>query len=300
MSTQPVTDPSPWPNASDAARLIGHLESLVGREGIAEDYVRLRIELLRAQADALEALAEAPSPLPPPGVDEGPPLVRSAAMPVAPGVARPLFARVASTCAARAKEGAGLRRLDRAVEDRPSLLEELVRFAPVPDEWPFAGLAERLEVPVEVLLLVSRVTAAPLVTDLARRLSGAGLYPPPSKGNCPVCGASPGLAELRADDGTRLLHCSLCGYAWPFGRLDCPICGGREPMGIEKLSVEGDPARWVEACRQCRRYLKTVDRRELPPGRSFFPLAEEVAGLYLDLLAEREGCLPGPPYAAGL
>jgi len=297
MSTQPVTDSSPWPTASDAARLIGHLESLLGREGIAEDYVRLRIELLRAQADALETLAEAPPPLPSPGVDEGPPLVRFAPMSVDPGVARALFARVAAACVARAREGTGLRRFERAVEDQRDLLDELVRFAAVPDEWPFAGLAERLDVPVEVLLLVARVTAAPLVTDTARRLIGAGNLPRSSKGNCPVCGAAPGLAELRADDGARVLHCSLCGHAWPFGRLDCPICVGRDPMGIEKLSVEGDPARWIEACRPCRRYLKTVDRRELPPG-PFFPLVEEVAGLYFDLLAAREGWLPGPPYAA--
>jgi len=298
MSTEPVTDPPPWPTASDAARLIGHLESLVGAEGIAEDYVRLRIELLRAQADALEALAEAPPPLPSPGLDEGPPLVRLAAMPADRGVARPLFGRVAAACDAGARQGPGLRRLRQAADEEPGLLDELVRFAPVPEQGPFAGLAERLDVPVEVLLLVARVTAAPLVSDMARRLSGSGRCPPVSKGNCPVCGAAPGLAELRPDDGARVLHCSLCGYAWPFGRLDCPICARRDPMGIEKLSVEGDPARWIEVCRSCRRYLKTVDRRELSPGRPFFPLVEEVAGLYLDLLAEREGCLPGPPYAA--
>jgi len=290
-------------SASDAARLMGQLESLVGREGIgedgiAEDYARLRIELLRAQTDALEALAEAPPPLPSPGLDEGPALVHVAAMPVDRGVARPLLARVAAACDAGAQQGPGLRRLQQAVDAEPGLLDELVRFAPVPEQGPFAGLAERLDLPVEVLLLVARVTAAPLFGDLARRLLAAGVSPPTSKGSCPVCGAAPGLAELRPDDGARVLHCSLCAHAWPFGRLDCPICGRRDPMGIEKLSVEGDPARWIEACRQCRRYLKTVDRRELSPGRPFFPLVEEVAGLYLDLLAEREGCLPGPPYAA--
>lgn len=297
MSAESNTVPSSWPTASDAARLIGHLESLVGREGIAKDYVRLRIELLRAQAEALEALAEDSPPLRSPGVDEGLLLARVTPMSVDRGVARALFARVAAVCAARARKGGGLRRLERAVEDQPDLPEELVRFAAVPDEWPFAGLAVRLDVPVEVLLLVVRVTAAPLVAHAARRLLGAGGWAPLSKGNCPICGASAGLAELRPDDGARVLHCSLCGYAWPFGRLDCPICGGRDPGGIEKLSVEGEPARWIEACRSCRQYLKTIDRRELPPG-PFYPLVEEVAGLYLDLLAAREGWLPGPPYAA--
>jgi formate dehydrogenase maturation protein FdhE len=184
------------------------------------------------------------------------------------------------------------------VDEELGLLDELMHFAPVPEEGPFAGLAQRLDVPVEVLLLVSRVTAAPLVSDAAMRLTGFGHSPTPSQRNCPVCGAAPGLAELRPDDGARMLHCSLCAYAWPFGRLDCPFCDGRDPTGIEKLSVEDDPARWLEACRRCRRYLKTVDRRELPPQGPFFPLVEEVANLYLDLLAEREGCLPGAPYAA--
>jgi len=293
-----MTHAPTWPTASDAAALIARLESLLGRAGVAEDYVRLRVELLRAQAGALDALAGDRPRVSAPRPGEGPPMVNVAAMPVVAAVARPLFGRVVGACAARAKEDSGLQRLERAVENGPGLLDELVRFAAVPEEGPYAGLAEWIDVPVEVLLLVSRVTAAPLVSDAARRTAAAGHSPPLSQGHCPACGAAPGLAELRPGDGARVLHCSLCGYTWPFGRLDCPACGGQDPAGVEKLGVEGDPARWLEVCRGCRRYLKTLDRRELPPHEPFYPLVEEVAGLYLDLLAEREGCLSAAPYAA--
>jgi len=310
-----MTEPTPWPAASDVPLLIGRLESLVGREGIADDYARLRIALVRAQAAAMEALAERQSAVPPCPLREEAPLVHVAAMPVDRGVARPLFGRAVEACGARAETSAGLRRLERAVDEEPGLLDELVRFAPVPEEGPFAALARRLELAVEVPLLISRITAAPLVTDAAMRGANAGRDSfgrntlqgvpergaPPffgSGGNCPVCGAAPGLAELRPGDGARVLHCSLCAYAWPFGRLDCPSCGGRNPNGIEKVSVEGVPARWLEVCRPCRRYLKTIDRRELAPDGPFLPLVEEVAGLYLDMLAERQDWLPNPPYAA--
>jgi formate dehydrogenase maturation protein FdhE len=61
--------------------------------------------------------------------------------------------------------------------------------------------------------------------------------------------------------------------------------------------AEADP-RWVEMCGQCRGYLKTVDEHRLPGAERIIALAEAMATLYLDLLAEKEGCTTAPPYSA--
>jgi FdhE protein len=94
------------------------------------------------------------------------------------------------------------------------------------------------------------------------------------------------------------LHCGLCGTSWPFARLVCPFCGNEDPAKLSRLAVADDDRRWLEACEACRHYLKTVDRRRLPGDATFIPLVEEIAGLHLDLIAEREGYAAKPPYAA--
>jgi FdhE protein len=216
-----------------------------------------------------------------------------------PAVARRLFDAVDEVLRNCGEAGVELSRLRAAIDDQPAVLEELMtRAAFDPDQEYLASLAGRLELPAGLLLLVGRVLAAPFVTRAAGRIEQPDASQVVSDGYCPVCDSPPGLAQLRADDGKRVLHCSLCGHAWPFGRLVCPFCGSGEQAALGKLTVEGEDARWIEACRHCKQYLKTVDQRRLPPGQEVLPLVEEVAGLYLDLLAEKEGYRSDVPYAA--
>ena len=161
-----------------------------------------------------------------------------------------------------------------------------------------ARLAERLGVSAELVVFVGRLLAAPFVRHAVSGGSRHGTGTSASEGTCPGCGSTPGLASLRPGDGGRVLHCSLCGHAWPFGRLDCPFCTGSGESALTRLEVAEDEARWIEACDRCGHYLKVIDRRRLAEGREFIPLVEEVAGLYLDLVAEGEGYLRKPPYAA--
>lgn len=103
---------------------------------------------------------------------------------------------------------------------------------------------------------------------------------------CPVCGARPGMAELKGEEGRRRLSCSACFYRWPFKRMQCPSCGCED---AEKLSyfTAGEGATRVDTCRACSRYIKTRDSRK---GEADVPLeVEDLLTIHLDLLASREG-----------
>ena len=64
------------------------------------------------------------------------------------------------------------------------------------------------------------------------------------------------------------------------------------------LTIDVGEHRWIETCQSCNRYLKTIDERKLPEGEEIIPVVEATATLYLDLIAEQEGCRSGEPYVA--
>jgi len=190
-----------------------------------------------------------------------------------------------------------LSRLSAAADDDSRLLEQLARQAAFGgDMGALEKLSDRLGVALEPLLFYGRMLAAPFVSVAVEPLEQTGLPPPRSSACCPYCGSPPGLATLEREDGKRVLCCSLCGEDWEFARLECPFCGNQGELDV--LSVDGDDPYSIESCSTCKGYLKTVDRRKLPEDHPVVPLVETIATLYLDLIAETEGCSRGLPYAA--
>jgi len=289
--------------AFDVELVVKRLRTLLGRAGISDDYVRLRVGVFEAQAAVPSALADSSvsrtsTAIPARRGHAGPALAPEM-VPVDAASARRLFDAIARACSQFGSVGADLPRLRSAVDGEPGLLESLIRRAAFgPDEPYLVSVAQRLDVSRELLLLVGRWVAAPFVTCAVRCLLEDGTVPSESDGSCPACGSTPGLASLRPEDGRRVLHCSLCGHSWPFGRLACPFCASEDEATLTRLTVAGEDARRIEACDRCRHYLKVIDRRGLPEAEPFIPLVEEVAGLYLDLVAEKEGYLGSLPYAA--
>jgi len=260
------------------------LEGLLREDSVSEAYVRLRIAVFEAQVGVLQAFADG--------------AVDVESTPLDGALARHLFDAITAACRQDADPGAELEQFESAVAKRAETLEELVREGALGREEDVSRLAARLGVSPEMVVFVARLVAAPFVGHAALRQSAFGAGTAAAEGGCPACGSTPGLASLRPEDGGRVLHCSLCGHAWPLGRLDCPFCSGSDQSALTRLEVADDEARWIEACDRCRHYLKVIDRRRLPERHEFIPLVEEVAGLYLDLVAEREGYLRNPPYAA--
>lgn len=268
------------------AEILGQLESLVGRPGVANDYVRLRAAILRAQAIMLEELAD--SPLVPLAVQTPPrrPRIRPEELPFDLALGLRLFEGLVAVLRAHRSSNAALDAWADEVRKRPEELEELARRALITVENPACDDLQRL---------VSRLVAAPFLTHAARRLSRSPACQSSESPRCPICGAMPGLASV-GEDRARLLHCSLCRHRWQFDRLACPFCGFGDGA-LVRLSVSGEADRWIESCPACCGYVKVTDlaRRSEAP---FVPLVEDTATLYLDMIATGEGCAAKPPYAA--
>ncbi len=268
------------------AEILGQLESLVGQPGVADDYVRLRAGILRAQVIMLEELAD--SPLVPLEVHSPPrrPAIRPEELPFDLALGLRLFEGLVAVLRAHRSRDAALDVWADEIRKRPEGLEELARRALATVEKPASD---------DLQHLVSRLLAAPFLTHAARRLSRSPACERLNSPRCPTCGAMPGLASV-GEDRVRVLHCSLCRHRWQFDRLACPFCGFGDGA-LVRLSVKGEASRWIESCPACRGYLKVTDfaRQSAAP---FVPLVEDTATLYLDMIATDEGCAAKPPYAA--
>jgi FdhE protein len=283
------------PTASRLHETIEGLEALIGQPAIAEDYVRLRIDLVKAQAAVSDALAErelSPVVCGSGSQQDGPALGEDA---IAWDDAF-LAALFCALCAAANEYGQpseGLVNLEAAVE-QDATLPWRIAAASVLDgdgEW-LASAAEQFATPRDVLLFVGRTIAQPFVADAASRLREQGeaqTHAPDSSGVCPTCGSQPALARLRQDDGKRILCCLLCDEKWEFARLTCPFCGNDDQDRLGTLSIDGVDAHWIEVCESCRHYIKTMDERNVARTEGGLPLVDDVATLHLDLLAERDG-----------
>jgi FdhE protein len=103
-------------------------------------------------------------------------------------------------------------------------------------------------------------------------------------GYCPVCGGRPNLALLDEERGARRLLCSRCNSLWNYGRTGCPFCRSREK---QIYYPSDDNVYRLYTCPDCKRYLKTVDLREL--HREVVPVVERLVTVGMDLAAQQEG-----------
>lgn len=105
------------------------------------------------------------------------------------------------------------------------------------------------------------------------------------RGVCPVCGSDPDFAALDRR-GRRRLLCSRCDTQWTFRRIGCPFCANDDPRRLGYYSSEKGAYR-LSVCEACRRYIKTIDLREVADE----PLlaAERVLTLGMDLAAQEAG-----------
>jgi hypothetical protein len=109
-----------------------------------------------------------------------------------------------------------------------------------------------------------------------------------SLGICPFCGGPPGFIDV-VEDGRRRLACHLCGGAWGFAKLRCPLCGVDGAQHLVRLTPDEakEEGYLVSACRECRGYLKEVDRRAR--WNAGPALVEDWGTPQYDLVAHRQG-----------
>ena len=103
---------------------------------------------------------------------------------------------------------------------------------------------------------------------------------------CPICGGKPDFSALAKPTGARRLLCSRCDFEWAFWRVACPFCGCDDP-DQQKYSVTEDRVYRLYTCEQCKRYLKTIDLREIAAER-VLPV-ERILTLTMDVQAQEAG-----------
>jgi len=111
------------------------------------------------------------------------------------------------------------------------------------------------------------------------------------RGHCPICGGEPDMAALEKDSGRRRLLCSRCDNEWTFRRLGCPFCANEDPAQLAFYPTDDNIYR-LTVCEQCRRYLKTIDLREVAGER--YLAAERILTVSMDVGAEEAGYRGGP------
>jgi FdhE protein len=102
------------------------------------------------------------------------------------------------------------------------------------------------------------------------------------RGRCPICGGEPDMAALERGSGRRRLLCSRCDSEWTFQRIGCPFCGNDEPRQLAYYPSDDQMYR-LSVCERCRRYLKTIDLRQVA-GERLLP-AERILTVAMDVAA---------------
>jgi FdhE protein len=106
------------------------------------------------------------------------------------------------------------------------------------------------------------------------------------RGRCPICGGEPDVAALERGSGRRRLLCSRCDSEWTFRRVGCPFCDNDDPHQLAYYPSDDQVYR-LNVCEQCRRYLKTIDLRQVA-GERLLP-AERVLTVAMDVAALEAG-----------
>lgn len=113
-------------------------------------------------------------------------------------------------------------------------------------------------------------------------------------GCCPLCGEKP-FISLLGEEGQRLLVCSFCRHQWPVKRIFCPFCGSTDSFVLSYFFSEEEKEYRVHTCQGCRKYIKTVDTRQLE--RACYPPLETIVTAHLDVKAQSLGFEnPVPPW----
>ena len=186
--------------------------------------------------------------------------------------------------------------LEGALRDARVDVEALFAAALAGDDVVLDAAALRLGVPQALVHKLAGYTVVATLLSTARPLGTllAALNQRWEETICPVCGGPPLLAELLGERNERWLRCATCGTGWHLPIDRCTYCGTADPDARTLLSI-GDqrmPNR-LEACRQCRGYLKLATVPTPTPPELLTIV--DTAFVALDEAAQEQGYHNAPP-----
>ena len=105
---------------------------------------------------------------------------------------------------------------------------------------------------------------------------------------CPICGSWPAFTEVLGIERARHYRCGRCGAAWHAHGLSCPYCRTIDHEQLLTLVPEkAGSSAVIDACRQCRGYLKTFNR--LQGCEAGAVMIEDLGSVALDVAALEDG-----------
>jgi len=183
------------------------------------------------------------------------------------------------------------KRIKQALLNKDINLEELFMHVGIENDEYISALSKRLKVKDDLLSFLAGNSVKPIFEAYASQLKGYVDQEIWWRGYCPVCGSMPFIAQFR-EEGERFLTCSLCGFEWRFMRLKCPFCENEDHKRLRYFYTNSEGTAYrVDVCEKCKRYIKTLDTREM--AGEVILIIEDIGTLYLDVLAQREGYLSG-------
>ena len=218
---------------------------------------------------------------------EGFPLVEKKALTLDVPSATRLFKRLCKILSRNKKSLKDAERITQALRKKEIDILELFKHADSGDGEYVNALAKKLGVKEDVLTFLARNSIKPIFEAYAKVLSTYVDQERWWRGYCPICGSEPFMAELK-EDGARFLVCSSCEFEWRYNRLKCPFCENEDQKKLRYFFTEKEGKAYrVDVCEKCKRYIKTIDTKEL--GEEVIPLLEDAGTLHLDVLAQQEG-----------
>jgi FdhE protein len=154
------------------------------------------------------------------------------------------------------------------------------------DEPLLNGVAGDVGLDSGVMLFLAKVSLAPSMKAIQSAVDGQLDKKEWEQGFCPVCGSGPNMAYFTAQ-GTRYLHCELCGDEWRYPRMKCPFCENEDHDTLGYFQADEEEGFRVYFCRKCKRYIKTVDKAVFEESAPMD--LEYMATLHLDLAADERG-----------
>jgi FdhE protein len=140
-----------------------------------------------------------------------------------------------------------------------------------------------------ILRVLLEYTLRPTLRAWSRQLAQGVALENWQRGTCPICGTLPLLAELHKSTRQRLLRCAFCGAAWPYPIRKCVHCANEDPQTQALIANHDDERLFVQTCKRCKVYLKSVFTEE-PLPHDLLSL-EDLASLYLDQGCQKSGYL---------
>ena len=209
-----------------------------------------------------------------------------------------LFERLCKVLGRNKRASGDVKRIKRALRNNDMNLVELFKHVGTENDEYISALSNKLKVKDDLLSFLAGNSIRPIFEAYASQLKGYVDQEMWWRGYCPICGSMPFIAEFR-EEGERFLACSSCSFEWKFMRLKCPFCETEDDKELRYFYAEGEgKAHRVDVCEKCKRYIKTLDIREM--AGEVIPIIEDMGTLYLDVLAQKEGYLRGGITHGGL